>query len=110
MEELIRISTLNDFLFCPVSIYYQYLIDRLDRVEYQSEFQLNGSAAHRCINSGSYTISKDVLLGTEVCSVEFGLIGKFQESDSLLIMKLSQYCEEIRMGYAIHEEEDCIIL
>ena len=109
MEELIRISTLNDFLLCPVSIYHHNLMDRLDRVEYQSEFQLNGAAAHRCIDSGSYTTSKDVLLGTEVCSVEFGLIGKFQESDSLLIMKLSQYCEVIRMGYAIHEE-DCIIL
>ena len=66
MEELIRISTLNDFLFCPASINYHNLMDKLDRVEYQSEFQLKGAAAHRCIDSGSYTTSKGVLLGTEV--------------------------------------------
>jgi len=33
----------------------------------------------------------------------------FGESDSILIMKLSKTCEIIKMGYAIHEDEDLVI-
>ncbi len=34
---------------------------------------------------------------------------KFKETDSILVMNLTESCEIIRMGYAEHEEEDLII-
>ena len=34
----------------------------------------------------------------------------FSEADSVLIYKLSQTCEVIRMGYEIHEDSDLIII
>lgn len=76
MEELIRISNINDFLFCPVSIYFHGLMDGADRTMIQSEYQINGTAAHRSVDDGTYTTHHDTLRGIEVCSVKYGIIGK----------------------------------
>lgn len=49
MEETIIISYLNDFIFCPVSIYFHKLYGNRDKMLYQSEYQLNGTDAHKKI-------------------------------------------------------------
>lgn len=45
-EEPIAISNLNDFIFCPVSIYFHSLEDG-DDILTKDSYQLNGSNAHR---------------------------------------------------------------
>ena len=45
-EEPIAISNLNDFIFCPVSIYFHSLEDGEDILTKDS-YQLNGSNAHK---------------------------------------------------------------
>ena len=43
MEKPISISMLNDFVFCPVSIYFQNLYQGVEKNLYQGKSQINGS-------------------------------------------------------------------
>ena len=77
MEEgLIRMSWLNDYLFCPMSIYWHGFYEGLDRMVYQSEDQILGTQAHRTIDERRYSTSKDVWQGRYVYSGKLGLVGK----------------------------------
>gem|GEM_PF-2376169 len=40
MESYIKLSTLNDFIFCPKSIYYHTLYDSYEKKLYQDEAQI----------------------------------------------------------------------
>ena len=51
MEETILISYLNDFIFCPISIYFHKLYGKLNKTLYQSEDQINGTNAHKAIDN-----------------------------------------------------------
>ena len=42
MEDLILISNLNDFIFCPVSIYFHKLYGNQDNLTYFDNVQWNG--------------------------------------------------------------------
>jgi hypothetical protein len=43
MENYIKLSTLNDFIFCPKSIYYHNLYENYEKKLYQEESQIAGS-------------------------------------------------------------------
>ncbi len=81
MDELIQISQLNDFIFCPVSIYFHNLYGDTDTMLYQSEHQINGTAAHKNIDDGTYASRKDILCGIDVYSEKYGLKGKIDTFD-----------------------------
>ena len=58
MDDLIIISNLNDFIFCPASIYFHKLYGSEDTIMYQSKAQLDGTKAHEKIdkfNTKKYT-------------------------------------------------------
>ena len=76
MFSYIPISYLNDFSFCPRSIYYHSLYQSYDRRLYQDTPQVAGSAAHRSVDRGSYSTRRDVLQGLDVYSERFNLCGK----------------------------------
>lgn len=76
MEQLIKISNLNDFIFCPASIYYHGMYDDLERSVYQEIDQLRGTHIHERIDKSGYSTEKDVMQGIEVYSAKFNIIGK----------------------------------
>ena len=80
-ENSIRISNINDFIFCPVSIYFHNLMNDADRMISQSEYQINGTHAHGTIENGEYTSKKDVLQGIEVYCEKYDLTGKIDLFD-----------------------------
>lgn len=41
MDDIILISNLNDFIFCPVSIYFHGLYGGADVLTFQTKSQLN---------------------------------------------------------------------
>lgn len=43
MDDIIVISNINDFIFCPVSIYFHNLYGAENKLMFQSEYQLNGT-------------------------------------------------------------------
>lgn len=90
-EQPILITQLNDFIFCPVSIYYHSLDEDTDKYLYQDSFQINGTAAHNRTDLAEY--SKN-----------------FDENDSVYIFYLSKNCKIQKYGYAKHEDTDLIII
>jgi RecB family exonuclease len=75
-DDPIMISHINDFQFCPVSIYFHNLFGDADRTMYQSKYQIEGTNAHKTIDKNTYSSSNDVLTGISVYSEEYDIIGK----------------------------------
>ncbi|MCL2031954.1 MAG: type V CRISPR-associated protein Cas4 [Methanomassiliicoccaceae archaeon] len=80
-ENTILLSNINDFIFCPVSIYFHNLMEDADRMMSQSTCQINGTHAHKTIEDGRYTSRKDVLQGIEVYCEKYDLMGKIDLFD-----------------------------
>ena len=84
MEGYITISTLNDFIFCPMSIYFHNLYESNDFM-YQDVFQIEGKQVHNSIDNKTYSSRNDILKGLEVYSIQYNICGKidlyFQKKD-----------------------------
>ena len=53
-EQPLAISQLNDFIFCPVSIFFHSL-ETEDNIMVHVLFQLNGTNAHKHSDSATYS-------------------------------------------------------
>ena len=58
MDDLIIISNLNDFIFCPASIYFHKLYGSEDTIMYQSKAQLDGTKALKKVDKWTYSTRK----------------------------------------------------
>ncbi|HRP68201.1 MAG TPA: type V CRISPR-associated protein Cas4 [Turneriella sp.] len=81
MEPYIPISFLNDFIFCPRSIYFHQLYGRTDTRYYQAKAQVAGKAAHESIDNQTYSTRRDVLQGYEIFCEKYNLCGKLDTFD-----------------------------
>lgn len=81
MEPYIPISFLNDFIFCPRSIYFHQLYGKSDESLYRSTDQAEGKAAHAALDNKTYTTAKTVLQTLEVYSSKYGIGGKIDTFD-----------------------------
>ncbi len=101
MDNLILITQLNDFIFCPASIYFHQLYGNTARIEMQSSAQINGSAAHKTIDEGHYSTRKNVLQGIDVFCEEYGLVGKIDlyYADRKLLVERKKNIKRIYDGY-----------
>lgn len=79
-ENPISISMLNDFIFCPVSIYFHSL-ETDEKVLYQDAAQINGTYAHKNSDTGAYSSKKNMLQGVSVFCQEFNIYGKIDIFD-----------------------------
>jgi len=61
MESYIKLSTLNDFIFCPKYIYYHNIYDSYYKKQYQEQAQILETIAHESIDNKSYSTRKDIL-------------------------------------------------
>mgnify|MGYP004697096715 CR=1 FL=1 len=68
------LTWLNDFIFCPASIYFHNLYGTVSSVSFQDVSQINGSSAHRRLDSGKYSTRKTPLSGISVYSEKYNLI------------------------------------
>ena len=64
-EQPLAISQLNDFIFCPVSIFFHSL-ETEENIMVQDSFQLNETNAHKHSDSAAYSTEKSVLQGVSV--------------------------------------------
>ena len=88
METPLNITALNDFIFCPISLYFHNMYDGVDRNLFQDIYQLNGTKAHEAVDEGKYSTSAAVLQGLEVYCDRYNLIGKidiFNKNTGLLV-------------------------
>lgn len=81
MESYIQISFLNDFIFCPRSIFFHQLHgDRSTRL-YHSRYQIEGKAVHGAIDEKRYTSRSTILQAISVYSDKYKLCGKIDQYD-----------------------------
>lgn len=76
MEEYISISSLNDFIFCPYSIYLHNVYMDTDEGLYHATPQTKGRIVHETIDTKKASNRADDLQSLPVMSEEFGLMGK----------------------------------
>lgn len=81
MENYIPISYINDFIFCPRSIYNHQMYQNRDELVYQGEKQTAGKAAHLKIDQKQYSDKKNVLQNFEVYTSKYQLFGKIDVFD-----------------------------
>lgn len=121
MELYLKISFLNDFEFCPLSIYYHQLYGNLSEKLYHSDAQVNGKAAHLAIDEKHYSSSTSILQGVDVFCSKYQLCGKIDTFDikkgvlterkkhievvydGYLYQLYAQFFALVEMGYRIHQ-------
>ncbi len=68
MESYIKLSTLNDFIFCPKSIYYHEIYDNYNEKLYHNKVQTEWKIIHEKIDNKTYSTSKFILQSLDVYS------------------------------------------
>lgn len=101
MELYLKISNINDFVFCPLSIYYHELYGQLKEDLYYGQAQLDGKAAHESIDEKRYSTHKNILQGIEVYSDEYKLMGKIDifDIEKGLLTERKKHIAKIYDGY-----------
>lgn len=119
LENYILISHLNDFIFCPRSIYFHALYGKYNARYYKDAPQLRGEAAHNTVDKGTYSTRKEMLQGLEVYSEKYKLCGKIDVFngktghlierkrkikaiyDGYIFQVYAQYFGLVEMGYEV---------
>lgn len=101
MENPISISNLNDFIFCPVSIYFHGLDNDTEKLTYQSSYQLNGTASHEKSDNGVYSTKKNILQSISVYSDKYNIGGKIDvfDIDTGILTERKKKIKQIFDGY-----------
>ena len=76
MTDAIQISKLNDFLFCPKSLYFRDIYDSFDSSVFNSKFQTNGLEKHATIDSKTYSSKTKTIQSIPVYSEKYNIVGK----------------------------------
>jgi CRISPR-associated exonuclease Cas4 len=121
IEDVIKITQLNDFIFCPASIYFHNLYGGQETMLFQNNAQVSGKSAHANIDNNKYSTRADVLAGIDVYSEKYRLVGKidiFFEKSGLLVERkkkikkifdgyifqlYGQYFAMAEMGYKVNK-------
>jgi len=83
MESYIQITKLNDFIFCPMSLYFHALYENFSQTVYHSAPQTVGKIKHENIEEGRYSTRKRYLQNLPVYSEKYNLMGKVDIYDKL---------------------------
>ncbi len=88
MNDYIPLSTLNDFIFCPYSIYlHNVYMEAADDI-YKATPQTKGTIAHQGVDEKKGSTRKSDIMSLPVYSDEFGISGKidiYKQDKHLLI-------------------------
>ena len=121
MTDYISLSVLNDFVFCPYSIYLHQVYMEADEDLYKATPQTQGSIAHQPVDSKTASSRKSNLMSLPVYSEVLGITGKIdifkQDTGKLIERKYclkqifrghyyqlwGQYFCMTEMGYAVNE-------
>ena len=113
MEQNIIISNLNDFIFCPRSIYFHNLYSSFDENLYHTTYQTKGKNAHKSVDNQTYSTKKAVLEGIDIYSEELGIIGKIDlfDFEKGILTERKNKINKIYEGYysQIYAQYFCLI-
>ncbi|PSO43266.1 type V CRISPR-associated protein Cas4 [Candidatus Saccharibacteria bacterium QS_5_54_17] len=81
MEQYIQISTINDFLFSPRSLYLHSVYASFNTKTYHASSQIAGDINHSTLENANYSSSTRYLQGVPVYSEHYGIMGKIDIYD-----------------------------
>lgn len=112
MELYCKISYLNDFVFCPISIYFHELYGNISEKLYYGDSQLNGKANHEAIDEQRYSTHKNILQSIDVYSDEYKLCGKIDtfDTETCLLTERKKHIEKVYDGYVFQLYAQCVCL
>ena len=91
MEQYIQITKLNDFIFCPMSLYYHSLYENFSQKTYHGTPQTVGKIKHKNVDKEKYSSNKRYIQNLPVYSEKYNLMGKIdiydQEKKALIERK-----------------------
>lgn len=93
MDDYISISTLNDFIFCPYSIYLHNVYMDADEGLYHAKPQTKGKMAHETVDKKTASNRAGELLSLPVYSSRYKLMGKvdvYRQNEKKLIERKYQ--------------------
>ncbi|MDP3769813.1 MAG: type V CRISPR-associated protein Cas4 [bacterium] len=112
MESYIQISKINDFLFCPLSLYLHSVYESFDTSLYHDTPQVVGRINHAAIEDGRYSTAKHILQGISVYSERFGIMGKIDIYDAKkrALVERKTKIKKIWPGYVaqVHAQYFCL--
>jgi len=82
MFDSIQISKINDFIFCPYSLYIHSIYEDFSEDVYHRIYQKRGKIKHKNIDNSFYSSSKRFLQGVSIFSSKYKLIGKLDIYDT----------------------------
>ena len=113
MSSYIRISTLNDFIFCPRSIYFHDLYQKYNRHSYQDTPQITGSIAHESLDTKKYSTAKKYIQSMAIYSDRYQLAGKIDiyNTQSKTLTERKNKIKKIYDGhkYQLYAQYFCMI-
>lgn len=111
-ETPIAISALNDFIFCPVSIYFHKLAQQEDDMLLKGERQLNGTNAHKNSDAATYSSKKSMLQGMSVYCSEYDLYGCIDtfDSESGILTERKRKVRAVYDGFVFQLYAQCFAL
>lgn len=119
MNDLIAISTLNDYIFCPYSIYLHNVYMDADEGMYHAKPQTRGRNVHERVDEKKTSTSGKIIESLPVLCHELGVYGKidvYNQANKILIERKyelkkifrgqyyqlwAQYFCMIEMGYKV---------
>lgn len=113
MEDYILISQLNDFIFCPYSIYLHNVYSEAEDEVYYATPQEKGRAAHETIDNRSYSTRQETITSMSIYSHELRIMGKidiYKRDEARLIERKNQL-KTIYQGqiYQLHAQYFCMV-
>lgn len=75
-EDFILLSTLNDFIFCPYSIYLHNIYMETDEGLYHATPQTQGRIAHDAVDNKRSSTRRSDIMSLPVSCEELGIMGK----------------------------------
>lgn len=96
----IKITELNDFIFCPASIYFHKVYGGVKEILYQDRPQIRGKYVHKNVDE-KLIKKKGILSNIDVYSEEFGLIGKIDiyDKEKKILIERKNRVKKIYDGY-----------
>lgn len=112
MDTAIPISAINDFLFCPKSLYLHGIYSSFEASVYHDTPQTMGTIAHENIEEGKYTTAKTVLQGLSVYSNRLGIKGKIDlyDASNQHLIERKYMVKQIYLGfrYQLYAQMYCL--
>lgn len=101
MTDYISLSVLNDFVFCPYSIYLHQVYMEADEDVYKATPQTQGSIAHQTVDNKTASSRKGTLMSLPIYSDSLGISGKIDifKQDSGKLVERKYRLKQIFRGH-----------